>query len=343
MHSAERIFLWCSGNKATKTFLPNNFIQSKRQFDKLLRSKERSFRRNKVKQIYALNAKDPRQFWDEVNNLLPCKPRQIPLKIQRGNDYITDVNDVLHAWSSDFLGLYNRASRDAPSDNSDDFYDNCMSHKNIIKNEMGNNFGGIAFLNENIRYDEVEKNILKLRRIRHWELMAYHLMSCKKDQPVWLFITQCFEYGRIPSTWQYGIISPIPKSRDKNKYVPLNYQSISLLSIFSKVYSSVLNTRLSNYSEAVGILNEEQNGFRKGRSCEEHAFVLSNVIRLRLDEKRNTFVSFIDFEKAFYWIDRDLLLYKLLLCSIDCKFYYAIKSLYNQTYAGVKLNGHISN
>ena len=31
-----------------------------------------------------------------------------------------------------------------------------------------------------------------------------------------------------------------------------------------------------------------------------------------------------------------------MLCPIDCKFYYAIKSLYNQTYAGVKLNGHIS-
>ena len=46
------------------------------------------------------------------------------------------------------------------------------------------------------------------------------------------------------------------------------------MSIFSKVYSSVLNTRLSKYLEAVGILNEEQNGFRKGRSCEEHAFLL---------------------------------------------------------------------
>ena len=50
------------------------------------------------------------------------------------------------------------APRDAPSDNSDDFYDNCMSHKNIIENEMGNNFGGIEFLNEKIMYDEVKKN-----------------------------------------------------------------------------------------------------------------------------------------------------------------------------------------
>ena len=55
----------------------------------------------------------------------------------------------------------------------------------------------------------------------------------------------------------------------------------------------------------------------------------------RLDEKRNTFVAFIDFEKAFDWIDRDLLLYKILLCPTDGKIYYAIKSLYNQTYMQV--------
>ena len=58
-----------------------------------------------MKRIEELNAKDPKKFWAEVNNLLPCKPRQIPLKVQRGNDYITDVNDVLRTWSSDFSGL----------------------------------------------------------------------------------------------------------------------------------------------------------------------------------------------------------------------------------------------
>ena len=62
MHSAERTFLRCSGEKATKTLLRNNFIQSRRQFDKFLRSNERLFRRNKVKRIDKLNAKDPKQF-----------------------------------------------------------------------------------------------------------------------------------------------------------------------------------------------------------------------------------------------------------------------------------------
>ena len=148
------------------------------------------------------------------------------------------------------------------------------------------------FLMKKIRYDKVEKNVLKLKRNKALGIdgIPTHVLQEKSFLVhVWLFITKCFEYGRIPSIWQYGIIFPILKSRDKNKYVPLNYRGISLLSIFSKVYSSVLNTQLSKYLEAVGILNKEQNGFRKGRSCEEHAFELSNVIMSRLNKKKTLF------------------------------------------------------
>ena len=101
-----------------------------------------------------------------------------------------------------------------------------------------------------------------------------------------------------------------------------------MLSTVSKVYSSILNSRLSEYLETCGVLCEEQNGFRKGRSCEDHAFVLTNLIQDRIDQRKSTYVSFIDFEKAFDWINRDLLLYKLIMNGIDGKFYFAIKSLY---------------
>ena len=115
-----------------------------------------------------------------------------------------------------------------------------------------------------------------------------------------------------------------------------------MLSTVSKVYSSILNSRLSEYLETCGVLCEEQNGFRKGRSCEDHAFVLTNLIQDRIDQRKSTYVSFIDFEKAFDWINRDLLLYKLIMNGIDGKFYFAIKSLYCQTSSCVKLNNILS-
>ena len=50
----------------------------------------------------------------------------------------------------------------------------------------------------------------------------------------------------------------------------------------------------------------------KKRSCEDHAFVLSSVLRNRMLEQKSTYIAFIDFEKAFDWIDRDMLMYKLM-------------------------------
>ena len=59
----------------------------------------------------------------------------------------------------------------------------------------------------------------------------------------------------------------------------MNYRGINLISCTAKIYSSILNSRVSAYLEDSVILVEEQNGFRKGRSCEDQIFVLSSVIK----------------------------------------------------------------
>ena len=75
----------------------------------------------------------------------------------------------------------------------------------------------------------------------------------------------------------------------------------------------------------------------------DHAFVLSSVISSRMDQNKPTFVAFIDFAKAFDWVDRELLLYKLLRSSVDGPFYFAIKSMYTKTRSSVKVNDDLSN
>ena len=87
-----------------------------------------------------------------------------------------------------------------------------------------------------------------------------------------------FESGCIPSVWKRAIISPIPKSSLKDPLVPLNYRGISLLSVIGKTFTALLNKRIVTYLEENEILCEEQNGFRPGRSCEEHIFTLTSKI-----------------------------------------------------------------
>ena len=52
-----------------------------------------------------------------------------------------------------------------------------------------------------------------------------------------------------------------------------------------------------------------------------------------------TFTAFIDLQKAFDFVNRDLLLNKILANGIDSKVFLAIKSLYSYTEACVKLPG----
>ena len=90
------------------------------------------------------------------------------------------------------------------------------------------------------------------------------------------------------------------------------------------------------------IICEEQNGFRASRSCEEHIFSLSSIIRNRLGQGQSTYAAFVDFQKAFDWVNRDILLNKLAKIGINGKMYQSIKNLYAETNAYVKINQHFT-
>ncbi len=90
------------------------------------------------------------------------------------------------------------------------------------------------------------------------------------------------------------------------------------------------------------ILHDEQNGFREGRSCQDHIFTLSSIIKNRLNDKKPTFACYVDFRKAFDLLDRDLMLFRFLEYGVDGKFYEAIKGIYNKAFCSVKINGTLT-
>ena len=57
-----------------------------------------------------------------------------------------------------------------------------------------------------------------------------------------------------------------------------------------------------------------------------------------LRNNSSIFAIFIDLKKAFDFIDREMLLCKLLLYNIDGKLYNSIKSIYASTSACVRVN-----
>jgi len=78
---------------------------------------------------------------------------------------------------------------------------------------------------------------------------------------------------------------------------PLAYRGISLISIPCKLYADILNDRLTKWLESNNVLADEQNGFRKNRSCIDHLSLITNIIKNRKLHRNDIFVCFIDAKK----------------------------------------------
>ena len=106
-----------------------------------------------------------------------------------------------------------------------------------------------------------------------------------------------------------------------------------------------MNTRLCDYLEVNNLLSEEQNGFRAGRSCQDHIFALHTIVQNRRLLGEDTFVVFIDFKKAFDSVCRDLLWSKLQLkFNISGPFLQLLKGMYMYTSVSscVNVNGTLT-
>jgi hypothetical protein len=157
-----------------------------------------------------------------------------------------------------------------------------------------------------------------------------------------LLFNKMYNSNLVPSVWKMSLVKPIPKNSMTDPHIPLQYRGISLLSTVYKLFTSVLNSRIQSVAERHNLLADEQNGFRSNRSCEDHIFTLTSIIRNRKKDKLDTFVTFIDFEKAFDRVDRKLLFYKMQLMGFGGKLVSVLKTLYENSSLCLNINGFIS-
>jgi ssDNA-binding Zn-finger/Zn-ribbon topoisomerase 1 len=262
------------------------------------------------------------------------------MKVRQNDELISNPNIVVEEWKNKFAQLYNQNNN--VNDFDELFYREAIRIVNERELEMEREqYDENGEINGDITLDELRLFLAKLKNKKACGIDGIPNEILKNPKIINIltnFMNMCFSFNIIPSLWVKSIIKPIPKSSSKDPYIPLNYRGISLLSCTSKVLSGILNTRICKYCEFMDLIVDEQNGFRKKRSCEEHIFTLTSLIKKRINDNMSTFVALIDLEKAFDCIDRTLLLYRLLCNNIDGKVYKIIKRMYTNTTSCLKLN-----
>ena len=87
--------------------------------------------------------------------------------------------------------------------------------------------------------------------------------------------------------------------KNDDKPEPGNYRSISLRSIFNRIFEKLKYHRLKSFRGKNDILFKSQYGFREEHS-RQHAIIDSvNVIQNNMDPKFFTCGNFLDLKKAF--------------------------------------------
>jgi hypothetical protein len=332
----EKLYLLC--REARRSQLKHEFCLAQKNFDREYRKAERNYKKGKIDEIEFLSTSDPKKFWEGIKKLGPKKKNDIPMQVYDDDQsVITDLNKVLDKWKSDFDGLYN--FQPEPGQFDDEFYAKCMSDSNSNDGEY------FEELDIDITQEEVKKAISHARNNKSVGIdnLPYEIFkNITSENVLTLFFNKIYSYHLTPSIWNLAIIKPLPKNSLADPRVPLEYRGISLLSTVYKLFTSVLNSRLIDVAELYDLYADEQNGFRKERSCADHIFSLSSIIRNRKRDGLQTYVAFVDFEKAFDRVDRNLLLFKLQSMGFGGKMLNMIKTIYSNCESCVNVNGHLT-
>ncbi len=152
------------------------------------------------------------------------------------------------------------------------------------------------------------------------------------------FFNLVLKFGIIPDDWVIGIIKPQYKNRG-SKSDPDNYRGITLLSCMGKLFTYILNVRLTQFVDTNQLMCEEQTGFRNKYSTLDHIFSLNFIVRLYLSKNKRLYCAFIDYKKAFDLVDRVLLWRKLVSMGVNGLFLRVVHNLYTRAKSCVKISG----
>ncbi|MCG8046717.1 MAG: reverse transcriptase domain-containing protein [Candidatus Thiodiazotropha endolucinida] len=146
-----------------------------------------------------------------------------------------------------------------------------------------------------------------------------------------------FNSGIIPESWVLGDILPIYKNKG-SKTLPENYRPITLLSCLGKLFTSIINNRLTSYAEKYEVISHSQSGFRKGFSTVDNLYVIQSLIEMMKTNKNKLYCAFIDFKQAFDNVWRNGLWIKLANSEINGKCLTLIQNMYSNIKSRVTTN-----
>jgi exonuclease III len=167
----------------------------------------------------------------------------------------------------------------------------------------------------------------------------YKYLSEFMVQPLTILFNYVWDKGIYPDKWSEGIIQPLHKKGSRDE--PDNYRKLTLMACMGKIFEAIINKRLVFQTEATNSIDHNQFGFCKGCRTSDNVFIIDTLISYQKSKKKPLYITFVDFSKAFDFVNRTFLYYKLIQNGYGGKLLKIIQSLFGKSSARVRWEGQL--
>jgi len=308
------------------------YLHKRSQYQTLIKEKKKAYKQS-IHESLLQNRNNSNTFWSTIKRARSRVVNRVSIEINVWKDYFARV-----------LG-----QRTATTAEQEPHVADVTVDDDVVVNvdDDGDDDVHISDLDDEITLIEVKNAIRRLKLgkasgldevVAEFLKTAVHIVSP--------FLTKLFnrlyDSGTFPDEWSKAVIVPLFKKGDTSN--PENYRGISLLSIVSKVFTSILNKRLYQWAESEHKICEEQAGFRKHYATTDHIFSLVSMIKKCLYGQRRSkfYVVFVDYLKAFDSVDRDRLWGVLQKVKTSTKMLRMLQGMYKTVQSCVRWGADVS-
>ena len=168
------------------------------------------------------------------------------------------------------------------------------------------------------------------------------LKSCSLElaYPLSILFNRSLREGVVPEAWKNSTVIPIFKKG--TRYDPLNYRPVSLTSVCCKTLERIISQHLTSFLEDAFLLDQNQFGFRAGRSTSDQLLLVYSEVSRQVDEGGVVDVLLFDYSKAFDVVRHDILIAKLHCLGVQGSTLQWISSFLSGRLMRVAVKGSLS-